>query len=750
MTRRNWILLGLLSIVTLPIIYLVIWLFVIDVQVRDKFDKTGFVKPTTYYSAAPRIFVHEFFSENNLLSHLQQKDYRQKTWGSPLRSGDYAQTSGEECQKIHADALKCFAFHHHLQKMIYIIAAEETDRVIAIVSVDPDSQESHAVDSVELFAEVFAQYLGIDPILQKPLSLSRIPRLCLDAALAIEDPEFLNHQGVSFRGLARAVLVNIKNFRLAQGGSTITQQLVKNHFLNAERTFSRKIKEMFIAFVVEGRIPKDQILETYLNIIYLGQQGSYQIRGVGAAAPFYFNKPADQLNLAECALLGAIINSPGRYNPFKNPENALARRKKVLSAMLEQQRILPEDFTAAVEQPLPHRTGVEIKETSPYFIEGVQRELSQLGFHDLSGYNIYTTMNLFAQEAAQKALQTKLSALESTSEYHQKNKNHSLQGVVISSHPKTGELLALVGGRDHRRSPFNRIFDGHRQVGSVFKPLVFLAALIENSEFSPLTPLENSPWTYTYEKQKWTPHNYDNSHSAPIPAFYALKESLNIPTARLALQVGLDKIIEVAKELGVTSPLQPLPSLSLGAFEMRPIEVLHVYTSIARWGLPTPLTSLRKVENSSGQIIIEKNLDTQGEQIGRREDFLILQSMLTQTMISGTGKSARMSGLQIESAGKTGTTSNYKDAWFAGITENQVSVVWMGYDDNTPLKLSGSSGALPIWTEYMKQLSQKQLIPPLRWPEDAQVEPKEFSEQELIEMGIPPEKAQPTFLLLRK
>lgn len=750
MTRRKWILIALLTAVTLPIIYTVVWLLLIDVQVRDKFEKTGFVKPTTYYSAAPRIFRDEPFSDRELITHLQKKDYREKTWGSVLRPSDFAQTSGDECVNIHKDAIKCIAFHHHEQHKIYIIAAEETDKIVALLSVNPDTQATDSIDSIDLFPEVFAQYLGSDPILQKSMPLSRIPRWCLDAALAIEDPDFLNHQGVSFRGLARAILVNLKNFRLAQGGSTITQQLVKNYFLTAERTFSRKLKEMFIALIVEARVPKDQILETYLNIIYLGQQGSYQIRGIGAAAPFYFNKPADQLDLAECALLGAIINSPGRYSPFKNPDNSIARRKKVLTAMLEQQRILKEDYQTAIDKALPQKRTVEIKETSPYFIEGVQRELADLGFNDLSGYSIYTTMNLRAQEAAQKALQARLNALESSSDYHQKNKTHGLQGVVISSDPKTGELTALIGGRDHRKSPFNRIFDGHRQVGSVFKPIVFLAALINDLEFNPMTSLENSRWTYTYEKQKWSPHNYDNSTSEKVPAFYALKESLNIPTARLALQTGLDKIIALAKDLGVTSDLKPLPSISLGSFEMRPIEVLGVYTTIARWGLPTPLTSLRQIKNSTGDVVLEKTPTNNSVQIGQREDFVLLESMLMETMTSGTARSARASGLTVEAAGKTGTTSNYKDAWFAGITENQVSVVWVGYDDNTPLKLSGSSGALPIWTEYMKHLTQNQAPAPFRWPDDLNIKRIEISAEELINAGVPPDKAETTFLVLRK
>lgn len=736
---------------TLPIIYLVVWLLYVDVQVREKFDKEEFVKPTTYYSAAPRIELGHPFNETTLLRELETHEYRKKTWGSTLRPSNFAQVSGESCQAVYAEAVKCFAFHHHVQKKIFIIAADETDKVLVLLSVDPTTNVSSNVDAVELFAQVFAQYLGADAIIQRELPLARIPRACLDATLAIEDPDFLEHQGVSFRGLARAVLVNLKNFRLSQGGSTVTQQLVKNYFLNAERTFSRKIKEMFMAFVVEARVPKDQILETYLNIIYLGQQGSYQIRGIGAASRFYFDKPAEEMDLAECALMGAVINSPGRFSPFRKPENALARREKVLKAMLEQNRILKEDYDQAISKALPKNTTIEVRETAPYFIEGVQRELAAQGFNDLSGYSVYTTMNLHFQEAAQKAIQTKLNDLESKSDYHKKHVKNSLQGILISSDPENGEILAVVGGRDHRKSQFNRIFDSTRQVGSIFKPIVFLTALIEDQEFSAMSKLENTPFEYKYERNVWRPQNYDDKTYSPhVPAFYALKESLNVPTAHLAIDVGLDKVIDVAKDLGVTSPLQPFPSISLGAFEMKPVEVLKVYTTFARFGLPQELTMVRRLENGEGQTVYEKTMDTSGEQIGNKEDFMILDSMLTETMKTGTGRSAKLSGLNAEMAGKTGTTSNYKDAWFAGYTSDQVAIVWMGYDDNTPVKLSGASGALPIWTQYMLNIYKSGTPPPIQWPPDANAEYIEVGAQELLESGVPPEKAEPTGIFIRR
>lgn len=749
MTRTKWILITLLTALTLPIIYLTVWLIISDLQVREKFHTEGLTKPTNYYSAAPRVELHQNLDSVQIINDFKNHDYREKPWGTILRAGNYAQAWGEDCQKIYNGTVKCIAFHHHVEKKIFIISADETDKILVLLSVDPITNASHSISRLDLFAQIFAQYLGSDPIIQKTVSLSRIPRACLDAALAIEDPDFLNHQGVSLRGLFRALLVNIKNFKLSQGGSTITQQLVKNHFLSAERTFTRKIKELLISFIVEARIPKDQILETYFNIIYLGQQGSYQIRGIGAAAQFYFDKTPEHLDLADCALIASIINSPGRFSPFRQPKNASARKEKVLSAMLEQKRILYDEYKMALEKPLPQKIETEIKETAPYFIEGVQRELAGKGFHDLSGYSVYTTMNTRYQEAAQKSIQMNLNELETKSIYHKNNISHLLQSVLISSDPKTGEIIALVGGRDHRKSPFNRIFDSSRQVGSIFKPIVYLTALIQDKTFTPLTLIENTAFTHKYEKTIWTPQNYDNSFSQHVPAFYALKESLNIPTARLAIDVGLQNIIDIAKKLGVLSPQQAFPSLSLGAFEMKPIEVLNVYTSLARLGLPQPLSLVRQLEDPDGHTVLQNSLQKPMEQIGEREDFIILNSMLMETMLSGTGKSARLSGLSAESAGKTGTTSNYKDAWFAGFTEDQVTVVWMGYDDNTPVKLSGASGALPIWTQYIKSIYKNSSAVPFEWTTTNELKRTELSAQELITYGVPEDKAQSTYIYIR-
>lgn len=741
--KKLWLIpLGLL---TLLIIYGISWLIITDALIRKKFANKSFSQPTQFYSSSYEIILGQNFNEDTFFDLLEKQEYREKPWGSVLQPSDYTRADGESCDELYQGLIKCYAFYNHQTNFINIFGTDEQERIRAIVSVNPHNNESTPVRSLTMFPQLFAQYFGASPVLQTPIPLSKIPRQCLDATLAVEDPDFLEHSGISWRGFFRALLVNIQQMRFAQGGSTITQQLVKNHFLTAERTISRKLKEMIMATLVEFRIPKDEILNTYLNIIYLGQQGNFQIRGFQSASQFYFQKNLEDLKLSECALLAAIVNNPGLYNPFKKQENALKRREKVLKAMLEQNRILKDDFEQAMTAELPTRKSIEVRETAPYFIGGVKDQLQTLGFNDLSGYKIYTTINLFAQAQAQKAVQQHIRQLEEKSKYHIENKKHSLQAVLVASNPKTGEVQALVGGRSHKKTQYNRVLESSRQVGSVFKPIVYLTALLTEPGFNPMTPLNNAPFTYEYDNQSWSPTNYDEKFSGPVPAFYALKESMNVPTARLGVRAGLENIIQTARDLGIESELKPFPSLSLGAFELKPFEVLRAYTNIARFGNRTQLRMVRRVENQDGELIFEPQYIN--EQILSEQKIATLISMMKETMRTGTGKAARAYGFNYDSAGKTGTTSGYKDAWFAGFTPNHVAIVWTGYDDNTPVKLSGASGALPIWASYMKSMSTQFLNSDFSWPvEDQDI--LSLSKDDLLGVGVPEDKAVPTELIV--
>lgn len=748
MIRKKPVFYILAGLLTLSIIYLTIWVVITDIAIREKFDSGHFVSPTQFYSNSFELALNQTLPEDEFLRLLTSQNYREKPWGSQLQPSDFSKSKGEDCEKIYSASTYCYAFFHHQHNKIHLLTTDQDFKILVLLEINPQDQAAKNIETLPLFPQLFAQYLNSQPIIQTPIALNIVPRQCLDAVLSIEDPHFLDHKGVSWKGLLRAFWVNLRSARLAQGGSTITQQLVKNDFLSSERTLSRKIKEIVMAFLLERAIDKDRILETYLNIIYLGQQGNFQIRGYAAASQFYFRKEISQLNTAECALLAAVVNSPGFYNPFKNPERALKRRNKVLDAMEEQGRILAEDKEQGIAEPLPHSPSVEIRETAPYFIDGVIKTLLSEGYHDLSGLKIYTTLDLLAQQAAQQAVQSHLNGLESSSAYHQKNKSHSLQSVLVSTDLKTGDVLALVGGRDHRSTPFNRVLESSRQVGSIFKPLVYLTAFAEMDSFSPTTLLTNSPFEYVSAGQKWQPKNYDGKTSQHVPAFYALKESLNIPTAKLAIDVGLEKIISLAQDLGATSEIKPYASLSLGAFEMTPLEVLQIYSNIARWGETKPLRLIKSVENETGLTIWTPPSDS-STQVAEQGYFVDLISILREAMLTGTGQSAHQAGLSVDIAGKTGTTSNYKDAWFAGFSSNHAAVVWTGYDDNTPIQLSGAAAALPIWTQYMKTATTLFPSPPFSWPTE-NIETISLAPEQLMEMGVPENKAKPTTLFFYK
>ncbi len=551
---------------------------------------------------------------------------------------------------------------------------------------------------------------------------------------------------------------------------------MKNYFLTDEKTLVRKFKEMIISLILEFRIPKDDILETYLNIIYLGQSGVFEIRGYGSAADFYFQNSIDKLDLSQCALLAAIVNSPGVFHPVKHPERAKKRRDRILTKMLEREMISQEEFQEAGLSPLPRKVKTNLAASVPYYVDAVNKKLKELGIKNHSGLKVYTAMDFQSQKLAEKAVIRGLEHFEKTHPVIKKikeKKSISLQGVLLASNPQTGEVTAIVGGRHFSSSPFNRATETLRQVGSVFKPIVYLTSIMsldkKGKAYSPLSLLNNSPFHYEYEGQIWEPRNYDNNFSPPVPLFYAFKESMNVPTARLAVDVGLKSIISTARSLGVESELKEFPSLSLGAFELSPLEVLRVYNTLSQMGMKRKLQIIKSVINHRGKILYSHGdsfrEDRSFEELspkkssgpdrteqrffqrvgGTREAFAVLIGMMKEIFKSGTARVAKKMGFHRIAAGKTGTTSKTRDAWFAGFTPFHTAVVWVGYDDGTSHTLTGASGALPIWVQYMNEITKFHINQDFDFPDT--VEKRKFSVKDLIELGVPPEKAVDTELI---
>jgi penicillin-binding protein 1B len=570
-------------------------------------------------------------------------------------------------------------------------------------------QGDTAVQSVALPPELLAS-AGADMGENiRPVRLPDVPQLLRDAVLVTEDVRFYEHGGVDPRGIVRALWTNVRKGRVAEGGSTITQQLVKSRLLNPERTLARKVNEALLSTALEWRYSKDQILEAYLNEIYLGQSGGSAVRGVGAASRAYFGKEVHQLALTEAALLAGMIRGPNNYSPVASPERARERRDVVLTRMRDLGKISEADYRRARKEPVRARTTPANGLMAPYFVDYVRAELERnadIDLADLHGVRVYTTLDPVLQRLAEAAVVKGLDRLETLRpRLRRKNPEERLQVAMIVLDPASGQVRALVGGRDYRASQFNRAVLARRQPGSAFKPFVFLAALTPRKDASLFTPaslIEDAPITVMVDGKPWTPKNYDDRYGGPVTVRRALEGSLNTATVRVAQAVGLPVVIETARTMGMEVDLKPVPALTLGVFEITPLALARAYLPLANGGqAPTGGGVVETVADEGGRALWSASREMRPV-IGAPEAFLVT-SLLEGVVNVGTAASARAAGVPGAVAGKTGTTNEGRDAWFVGYSPNLLALVWVGFDDGTPAGLSGSEGALPIWSEFMRQ-----------------------------------------------
>lgn len=717
------------------------WAHSLNQELHARLKKNWFLPPLELYAEGMNIRPAQNVKPGEIKETLNRLDFRHRRHGKILRPMDYTELGLMECLPLLPEPVSelhsCIAFKDK-SNQLSLITFSADNNILALFSGEPPQ----STDLIVLPSELFAQYYGNEPILRRVVSIGEIPLTCSQAVVAIEDRRFFDHAGISLVGIFRAMAKNILAGRVVEGGSTLTQQLVKNYFLTAEQTFERKIKEQIMAVLLERQFSKDEILETYLNLIYMGANGPFQVRGFAAASEHYLQKPIEELQLAECALLAALLNSPGRYDPFRHPEQAKARRDLVLDQMLELGYSVESKIQAAKNTPLPNRPQRALSEPAPFYVDAIFRKLDSLEIDRENGLRIYTHMNVSAQQAAQEAVTQQIEQLQRKlrDPKHRNRKGQNvdvdLEGSLISVDLQSGGILSLVGGKNFKNSQYNRAVQGHRQVGSVMKPFVYLAALEnvtpEGTPYTPLTPLTDEPLTYAYEGQKWSPENYEKSYRGTVPLFYALKDSMNVPTARLGISVGLENVIDVARRAGVSSPIQPLPSLSLGAFELYPMEVAQAFSTIARMGSRKELTLLRRVESLNGEILYKSN-EEEAQQMFAPETVAVLIGMLKQTVQTGTAISlSTWRGFHRPIAGKTGTTSDLRDAWFVGFTPHILTVTWVGNDQNQQTGLTGSSGAIPPWAQFMKNFAQRFPATDFVWPEG--VEKYHLSREQLISL----------------
>lgn len=546
-------------------------------------------------------------------------------------------------------------------------------------------------DDNKLLAEFFMEN-------RTPVVLTDVPENLIKALIATEDTRFYSHRGIDLRGVARALFRNVRAKKVLEGGSTLTQQLAKVLFLTPERSYARKVKEMVLALKIEQRYTKREILSLYLNQIYFGS-GAY---GVEAASQIYFGKKAKDLDIAECALLAGLPRSPKYYSPFKSPENARGRRAYVLNRMVASRVLTPAQAEEANKTPLPLQPALKNGGPAPYFVEYVRQKVEErFGSSILytGGLNIYTSIDDELQSIAEQAVQSGLTKIEAR---HGKKKvpPTPLQAALLAIDPSTGHIRAMVGGRDFRQSQFNRAWQAQRQPGSAFKPLIYAAAL--DRGFGAADILDDSPLTIKIDNKKtWSPENFTRTYQGPVTMRKALAQSLNVPTVRLLEKIGVDSAILYAKKFGVKSPLSPYPALALGSSDVTLFELTSAYAVFDNHGIRVGPVSILTITDSTGRVLFAN--DALPEQVIKPETAYLITNLLRGVIERGTAWKARELGRP--AAGKTGTTNDFRDAWFMGYTPNLVAGVWVGYDDHRSIgpKETGARTALPIWLEFIKK-----------------------------------------------
>lgn len=574
--------------------------------------------------------------------------------------------------------------------------------------------KGRTLDLVRLPPAELGSLLPLDDRDRTLVPIEGFPPLLVAGVQAVEDRQFRHHHGLDPRAILRALLRNLRSGDVVQGGSTITQQLVKNLFLDADRTLARKVNEALMSLSLEAHFSKAEILEAYLNEVFLGQAGSRAIHGFGRAAEYYFGLPVSGLSIDQIALLVGMVRGASWYHPTRNSERALTRRNQVLTIFHETGLINDSDFEAARRRAL----GVDLEGRSavrahPAFMDLVSRQL-KADYRDSDlrerGLKIYTTLSPSAQHHAEQALVTGLAAVEGQA--------NSLQGAIVLAEPASGEIRALVGDRAYRRSGFNRALDARRPIGSVIKPFVYLLALADPDRFTLATPVADRPIRVPQPgREDWQPGNYDNTSHGIVPLLDALARSYNQATVAIGLEVGVAALFRLLEQLGVAPGNARHPAAFLGAIDLTPLQVTQLYQALASGGYAAPLRAITDVVDSRGQTIARYPIRLRP--IREREPLALLDFALAEVVERGTGRSlkpalrsstARQSWIR----GKTGTTSDRRDAWFAGYTEQWLAVVWIGRDDNRPAGISGATAALPVWARLFDRLPHDPRAP--QWP----------------------------------
>ena len=679
-----------ITVVTLLVVFVVLTAYVYKQSV-GKFELRRLSLPTRIFADYTPLKTGDALQPDDILEKLDRLGYRSVK--SLQQPGEYI-GSGNSID-IYTREFTHPSGHYDAQRV------HVTFRGGAIASVN--------VDNAALEPELLTSILSEQLENRRPVKLEQVPKTLQDAVVATEDVRFWHHPGIDPLGIMRALFRNMTHHGVTEGGSTLTQQLVKNYYLTSERTLRRKVLEAFMAIILDAKYSKREILEAYLNDIYLGRNRSISILGVGEASRFYFGKPVSEINVAEAALLAGLIRSPNNYSPFVRPDLAAQRRATVLGLMLQQQKIDQRTYQEALATPLPRKPFRERSGLSsiPFYVDRVLQEMANdYGIKDVKGrgLQIYTAIDLAAQDSATRILEAGLQGIErGNRRLRRSDPQAKLQGVLIHVDVPSGEIRALVGGRNYDINQFNRALNSKRLVGSLFKPFVYLTAFepsLSGRNITPATLVSDTRFVYKRRfAADWSPRNYDDKYYGTVTVQEALEHSLNSASVRIGLVCGLEAIFKTAKTLGITQEFEDNPAVILGAVGIPPIEMADAFSTMARLGSRVPLRSIRFVTDDRGKQLTSD--EVKAVQVFPARDMSVLVNMMKGPIERGTAEIVRSMGFRKIAAGKTGTTNDKRDAWFIGFTPQTLALTWVGFDDNTPTGLAGGDAAAPIWARYM-------------------------------------------------
>ena len=689
-SRRKWVILALVLLAFGAFVIRPFW------QLTSQFDDLTFRQPSRLYAKATRITPGRSYPVKLLIEDLRAEGYREDTDSDVLPAGRYRET-GRGGFAVH---LRRFPRPDGGEGGGLVEITYKGSRISTL------RQEGEKAEAVILEPPLLASYYGPEQHERRPVQIDRVSQDLVNAVVAAEDDNFFDHAGVSFSGIARAFWVNFRGGEIRQGGSTLTQQLVKNLYLTHERTWGRKAQELILAVLLELRYEKPEILEAYLNEIYLGGSNGVSLMGMGAASRAYFGKDTNQLTLAEAATLAGAIRAPAAYSPLAHPEKSKERRDWVLERMLKLRLAEPERIERALASPVTVAPEPVVRRRAPYFADSVALEAQRrFGVEDLAdgGYVLFSTLDWRNQQSAQEAVEEGLEAVEKG--YQKGHKGEGpLQAALVSIDPETGGILSYIGGRSYSASQFDRAGQALRQAGSAFKPIVYAAAF-EERKVTPASFLEDEPLTVRLANMTWSPKNDDGSFHGWVTVRHALEKSYNPATARLAMDVGMPKVIELAHDMGISSAMEPFPSVALGAAEVTPVELATVYATLAAGGVRPPLHGLAAVLDRYGKPVDGAPLGDPKRVLSPQSTYMVT-SLMQGVFVRGTARGAA-SGLKGDLAGKTGTTNKRRDSWFGGFSPERATVVWVGYDDNSSTRLSGARAALPIWVRFTAKVQPR-------------------------------------------